>query len=69
MEELSMALIAVPPASDASLLAFSEGGADCAAAPIAQSAATPKAITKVFMETLLKFQIIWRLGFSLQRWD
>jgi hypothetical protein len=50
MEELSVALISVPPASDASLLAFSEGGADCAAAPVAQSAATARAMAKDFME-------------------
>src|SRR5260370_14360135 len=49
-EVLSAALIAVPPASDASLLAASAGGVDCAAAPAAQNVAATKAIAKDFME-------------------
>src|ERR1700686_1756060 len=50
MEESSLALIAVPPAKEASLLVVSEGCGACAAAPAAQSVATAKAAAKRFME-------------------
>jgi hypothetical protein len=50
IEELRAALIAVPPAKDASLPVFSAEGGACAIAPVAQSVATAKAVAKDLME-------------------
>jgi hypothetical protein len=49
IEELRAALIAVPPAKDASLPVLSAEGGACAIAP-AQSVATAKAVAKDLME-------------------
>jgi hypothetical protein len=50
IEELSTALIAVPPAKDASPPVFSDEGGACATAPAAQSVATATAAAKDLME-------------------
>jgi hypothetical protein len=50
MEELSSALITMPPANDASLLAVSAGAGDCAAAPPTQNIARTKPTAKGFMK-------------------
>src|SRR5260221_14436201 len=61
IEELSSALITVPPARDASLLAVSAGVGDCAAVPATQNVARTKANAKGFMNEPpinYKFQIV-----------